>query len=116
MRFHQAWTSAAAALCVLSGAAFADVTVSHSNDPTVMMGSQMASLLGAEHKAFDTLPDKMLTAMAVGPKVVAAAPQKAAKADKKPALQNPVLVSYSADWLMSLASIVYNWHVVTAIR
>lgn len=105
MRFHQAWTSAAAALCVLSGAAFADVTVSHSNDPTVLMGSQMASLLGAEHKAFDTLPEEMLTAMAVGPKVVAPVaqkPVKAAKADKKAELQNPVLISYTADWLMAL--------------
>ena len=34
MRLHQCWTRAALALCVLSGAAFADVTVSQSNDPT----------------------------------------------------------------------------------
>ena len=105
MRFHQAWTSATAALCVLSGAAFADVTVSHSNDPTTLMGSQMASLLGAEHKAFDALPDAKLTAMAVGPKVTEPAPkpagEKSAKAIKKPALQNPVLINYTADWLMS---------------
>lgn len=107
MHFHQAWTSAAAALCVLSGAAFADVTVSHSNDPTLLMGSQMASLFGAEHKAFDALPEEKLTAMAVGPKVVAPEkPAKAAKAEKpaaaeKPALQSPVLISYSADWLMA---------------
>lgn len=104
MRFHQAWTSAAAALCVLSGAAFADVTVSQSNDPTLLMGSQMASLFGAEHKAVDALPEEKLTAMAVGPKVVKPvqdAPVKAAKVDKKPALQNPVLISYSADWLMA---------------
>lgn len=104
MRFHQAWTSAAAALCVLSGAAFADVTVSHSNDPTSLMGSQMASLLGAEHKAFDALPEGKLTAMAVGPKVVvpdAQKPAKAAKVNKKTELQNPVLISYTADWLMA---------------
>ncbi|WP_054005678.1 cell wall hydrolase [Cypionkella psychrotolerans] len=104
MRFHQAWTSAAAALCVLSGAAFADVTVSHSNDPTLLMGSQMASLFGAEHKAFDALPEGKLTAMAVGPKAVvpeAQKPVKAAKADKKTELQNPVLISYTADWLMA---------------
>ncbi len=110
MHLHQAWTGAAAAFCVLSGAAFADVTVSHSNDPTLLMGSQMASLFGAEHKAFDALPEEKLTAMAVGPKVVAPAkPAKAEKAAKaetpdaaeKPALQAPVLISYSADWLMA---------------
>ena len=104
MRFHQAWTSAAAALCVLSGAAFADVTVSQSNDPTALMGSQMASLFGAEHKAFDALPEGKLTAMAVGPKVVVPQtqkPAKAAKADKKIELPNPVLISYTADWLMA---------------
>ncbi|MES2436149.1 MAG: cell wall hydrolase [Pseudomonadota bacterium] len=103
MRFHQAWTSAAAALCVLSGAAFADVTVSHSNDPTLLMGSQMASLFGAEHKAFDALPEGKLTAMAVGPKaeIPAAQPAKVAKAEKKADLQNPVLISYTADWLMA---------------
>lgn len=104
MRFHQAWTNAVVALCVLSGAAFADVTVSHSNDPTLLMGSQMASLFGAEHKAFDALPEGKLTAMAVGPKVVTPAapkPLKAAKADKKTKLQNPVLVSYTADWLLA---------------
>ncbi|MFC3182577.1 cell wall hydrolase [Cypionkella sinensis] len=103
MRFHQAWTSAAAALCVLSGAAFADVTVSHSNDPSLLMGSQMASLFGAEHQAFDALPEGKLTAMAVGPKVATpvAEKPKAAKADEKAALQNPVLVSYSPEWLMA---------------
>ena len=102
MRFHQAWTSAAAALCVLSGAAFADVTVSHSNDPTLLMGSQMASLLGAEHKAFDALPEGKLTAMAVGPKAPEPQkPAKVAKADKKTEIKNPVLISYTADWLMA---------------
>ncbi|GLS88890.1 cell wall hydrolase [Cypionkella aquatica] len=114
MRFHQVWTSAAAAACVLSGAAFADVTVSQSNDPSLLMGAQMASLLGAEHRAVDSLPEAKLTAMAVGPKAVETAPVKAAKAQIKAekaakaapalqnaALQNPVLISYSSDWLMA---------------
>ncbi|KAF0173087.1 MAG: cell wall hydrolase SleB [Rhodobacteraceae bacterium] len=97
MRFHQAWTTAVVAACVLSGAAYADVTVSHSNDPTSLIGTQFATLLGAEHKAVDALPEAKLTAMAVGPKVE---PKKPAKADKKkPGVQAPVLIEYSPEWL-----------------
>ena len=86
MRFHQAWTSAAAALCVLSGAAFADVTVSHSNDPTLLMGSQMASLFGAEHKAFDALPEGEVDGdggRAKGCRARRAESRRRRKADKK---------------------------------
>ncbi|MDB5661226.1 MAG: cell wall hydrolase [Cypionkella sp.] len=104
MRIHQAWTSAAAALWVLSGAAFADVTVSHSNDPTLLMGSQMASLFGAERKAVDALPEARLTAMAVGPKAavpVIAKPMKVQKIANQAVLQNPILISYSVEWLQS---------------
>ena len=102
MRFHQAWTTAAAAACVLCGAAYADVTVSQSNDPTSLIGTQFATLLGAEHKAVDALPEAKLTAMAVGPKVE---PQKPAKADKKKAgVQAPVLIEYSPEWLYSQAA------------
>lgn len=104
MRFHQAWTNALAALCVLSGAAFADVTVSHSNDPTLLIGTQFASLLGAEHRAVDALPEATQTAMAMGPKTVAPVVAPAVKVAKaaKPALKAPMLIEYTPEWLASL--------------
>ena len=47
----QTWTRSLALLFVLSGAAFADVTVSQSNDPTASLGGQLSALLGAERNA-----------------------------------------------------------------
>lgn len=90
MRLHQFWTSSLLALGVLNGAAFAEVTVSQSNDPTVLIGQQFASLMGAEHSAVDALPTAKLNALATGPK---------APVRKKPG--GPVLIEYSTQWLMS---------------
>ena len=109
MRLHQAWALAVAALCALSGAAVAEVTVSHSNDPTSLMSSQFASLFGAEHQAVGALPSDRLQKLVAGPKVVAAKaendPVKANLAAtysiQKPRLQAPVVVQYSKDWLES---------------
>ncbi len=98
MRLHQAWTNALAALCVLSGAAYADVTVSRSNDPTSLIGTQFASLFGAEHKTVDAISDAKLTAMAVGPK---SEPQTSGRKAGKPAA--PKLIEYSAAWLYTQA-------------
>lgn len=81
MRLHQTWTTALFALSVLSGAAFAEVTVSQSNDPTANIGQTFASLLGAEHKAVDALPEARLNALATGP----AKPKPAAEETAKPA-------------------------------
>lgn len=75
MRLHQIWTTTLLAVGVLSGAAFAEVTVSQSNDPSANMGEALASLLGAEHKAVDALPKAKRTALATGP----AAPKPVAK-------------------------------------
>jgi spore germination cell wall hydrolase CwlJ-like protein len=66
MRLHHIWTSALIALTVQSGAAFAEVTVSQSNEPQVVLGQQFRSLLGAEHKTIDALPEAELTALATG--------------------------------------------------
>ncbi len=99
MRLHQVWTSALLALVVLSGAANADVTVSHANDPSQLMGQQFASLLGAEYSAFAALPEARRTALAVGPKVEPNIP--VAKIQK---LKAPVLINYSEDWLMAQPS------------
>ncbi len=69
MRLHTGWMLGAIAAVILNGAAFADVTVSHSNDPTAAIGGQMAMLLGAERQALDALPEQKLKELAVGPKV-----------------------------------------------
>ena len=92
MRLHQIGTSALLALSVLSGAAFAEVTVSQSNDPTALIGQQFASLMGAEHSAVEALPAAKLNALATGPKIT----------PKKVQPGQPVLIEYSAQWLMSL--------------
>ncbi len=92
MRLHLCRTIAAAAMVVLSGAAFADVTVSQSNDPTSLMGEQFASLFETEHETVNALPDARLTAVANGTLNAAAKP--------KPGL--PGVVDYSDAWLASL--------------
>lgn len=53
-------------MMTLSGAAFADVTVSQSNDPTVLIGEQLTSLFGAEHTAMNAMPEAQLSALANG--------------------------------------------------
>ena len=57
MRLHQSWTTAFIALIVLTGAAFAEVTVSQSNDPKAVIGQEFRALLGAEHKTLGALPE-----------------------------------------------------------
>lgn len=66
MRLHLYRAVVAATMIALSGAAFADVTVSQSNDPTALIGEQFASLFGAEHKAVNALPEAQLSALASG--------------------------------------------------
>lgn len=95
MRLHTGWVLGAIAAVILNGAAFADVTVSHSNDPTAAVGTQMAALLGAEKQALDALPAQKLTELAVGPEV-----QTKTTRGKKAA---PAQIEYSADWLMAQA-------------
>ena len=90
MRLHLSRTVAAMAMTVLTGAAFADVTVSQSNTPANAMGAQFASLLEAEHETVNALPEAKLSALANGPE----APEAG-----KPA--KPVLVDYTDAWLAS---------------
>ncbi len=96
MRLHTLWAIALMALNGLTGAAFADVTVSQSNDPKIEIGLQFAALMGAEHQTVAALPAAKLNALATGPLV--ARP----KADTKAKPEEPLLIGYSADWLMSL--------------
>ncbi len=91
MRLHLRRTMASMALIVLTGAAFADVTVSQSNTPTNAMGAQFASLFEAEHETVNALAEAQLAALARGPEIVK--PGKAAK---------PVLIAYTDDWLATL--------------
>ena len=92
MRLHLCRTIAAAALVVLSGAAFADVTVSQSNDPTTLIGEQFASLFEVEHEAVNAVPDTRLSALANG--LLRSSPAK------KPG--DPSIIEYSDAWLAVL--------------
>ncbi|MES2844170.1 MAG: cell wall hydrolase [Pseudomonadota bacterium] len=92
MCLRTGWAGGVFALVALSGAAFADVTVSQSNDPTGAIGGQMASVLGAEHKTLDALPQAKLDALAEGPAIAT---------KKKTAA--PV-VRYDEAWLAALPS------------
>lgn len=100
MRLHQCWTRAAEVISVgafvlLTGAAFADVTVSQSNDPTQSIVTQFASLLGAEHDAIDAMPQARLTALANGPEASARRPAVTAEAT----VVAPVVIDYTDVWL-----------------
>jgi spore germination cell wall hydrolase CwlJ-like protein len=58
LRIH--WISSLVGLFILHGTAFADVTVSHSNEPTASIGGSMTALLGQEHLALGGLSSKQL--------------------------------------------------------
>ncbi len=88
MRLHLCQTIATVVAIASSGAAFAEVKVSQSNDPTVLMGDQFASLFGAERDVVNALPVAEQTALAVGPQAPAG----------KPAGE-PALMEYSDAWL-----------------
>ncbi len=96
MRLLQIWTRAALALAILSGAAFADVTLSQSNDPTARIEGQMAALFGAEHSAIRGLSGGKLIALATGP----AAKVKIIKG----AVLEPVLIRYDDAWLSQFSA------------
>jgi Cell Wall Hydrolase len=92
MRLHLCRTIAAAALVVLSGAAFADVTVSQSNDPTTLIGEQFTSLFEAEHDTVNAMPNVRLSALANGSLRSGTA--------KEPG--DPSVIEYSDAWLAGL--------------
>ncbi len=94
MNLRQIWAGAAIALTVLSGAGFAEVTVSQSNDPTANLAGAISSMLGAEHKMVAAIPDQQLASLAKG----ADAPAARAKKGKAGDL---TLLSYDAAWLAS---------------
>lgn len=97
MRLHQIWTAAILALGLHSGAAFAEVTVSQSNDPKLLLGAQFASLMDAEHATLDAMPEGQRTALATGP--AKPLPNTAKRKDKTGA---PVALSYTEAFLAGL--------------
>lgn len=66
MTMHQIWAAALVALAVQSGATFADVTLSTSNDPAAAIGSSFSAVLGAEKTTVAALTNEERTALAVG--------------------------------------------------
>ena len=91
MRLHLCRAFAVVALSALSGAAFADVTVSQSNDPTTLIADQFASLFGAEHYAVNAVPEAQLSALANG-----------AAAAKPAAGTLPAVIEYTDAYLATL--------------
>lgn len=91
MNLRQIWAAAAVALLTLSGAGFAEVTVSQSNDPTANLAGAISAMLGAEHRTVVALPDTQLASLAAGPDAWA---RKGKAADMS-------LIRYDAAWLAS---------------
>lgn len=89
MRLRHIWAMAATAALAQGGAAFADVTVSHSNSPAMGMSEQIATLMGAEHATVGAMPRGRLAALATGP------------AKKKPTAEVTAL-SYTDGFLHSI--------------
>jgi hypothetical protein len=98
MRLHTGWITGAIAAVILNGAAFADVTVSQSNDPTAAMGGTLGTLLGAERQALNAIPEGRLTELAVGPKIETRT--TSGKGGGKPAA--PSVIRYDDVWLAAM--------------
>jgi spore germination cell wall hydrolase CwlJ-like protein len=98
MRLQTGWITGAIAAVILNGAAFADVTVSQSNDPTAAMGGTLGTLLGTERQALNAIPEGRLTELAVGPKIETRT--TTGKAQGKPAA--PSVIRYDDAWLATL--------------
>lgn len=96
-------------LCILSGAALAEVTVSQSNDPQAMAGGRLAELLNAERAALrGVAPERILLASAAPP---AAGTALAEAMTARPRLHAATL-RYDPAWLDSLPKATGGpeWH------
>lgn len=91
MTMHQIWIAALVALTVQSGATFADVTLSTSNDPKTVIGSPFSAVLGAEKTTVAALTSEERTALAVG-KMTGAKTQTSAKMSD---------MAHTIEWLMA---------------
>lgn len=102
MRLLQGWTTALAATVALSGAAFADVTVSQSNDPAITLGGQMTSLLGMERTAMGQVAPARLAALADGVQIKRPSAKREAKKAGLPEISTPNLIRYDNSFLDAL--------------
>ena len=91
MRILLTWARSILVLLALSGTAYADTTVSQSNDPTASVDTRLSMLLGQEHTAFTAVASTRLQAITTPVARAGAAPDDAAKA-----------VQYSDTWLAEL--------------
>ena len=81
------WMGSAFLLLLLAGGVRAEMTVSQSNDPTALLGGNLAALLGQEHATLGTVSGARLKAIVATP---AAGRKKAPE------------VTYDEAWLSSL--------------
>lgn len=95
MHVSHRWTGAFVALMVLSGAAFAEVTVSTATNPTAALSAEFASLMNTEHATMNTIEVEDLSAVATGPKPLD--PQNSMAS--QPAA--PKAIDYTYQWLMT---------------
>lgn len=102
MRLHHIWTAAILALGLHFGAAFAEVTVSQSNDPKLAMGAQFASLMDAEHATLGALAEGQRSALATGSMTPAPKKSKAGKTKTKAKAAEPMALSYTHAFLAGL--------------
>jgi spore germination cell wall hydrolase CwlJ-like protein len=92
MTKHQIWIAAALALFVQSGATFAEVSLSTSNDSQAALSASFGALLGAEKTTHGALSGAEKAALATGPDAAKPFGQK-----------KDASISYSAAWLMEQA-------------
>ncbi len=102
MHVSHRWTGAVLAFAVLTGAAFAEVTVSTATNPTASLGAEFSSLMNVEHATVVALATEELSAIARGPKPQVA-PQLAARAAAPAEETTPGVlpVEYSFTWLLA---------------
>lgn len=90
MKMHQIWMAAATALLVQSGATFAEVQLSTSNDPNAALSASFGALLGAEKSTHDALSEADKVALATGP-----------EAGSVFGAKKSAEIEYTAAWLMA---------------
>ncbi len=98
MKQHLIWMAAALALSVQTGASFADVMISTSNDPSAEFSASLGALMGAEKSTRDALSSAEIAALATGPQA----------ATKRFGGQNKAGIAYTAEWLMSQPPVPKN--------
>ena len=105
MNVSYRWIGAVMALGFLTGAAFAEVTVSSATNPTASLGTEFASLMKTEHATVVALATDELSEIARGPK---AAANTMASAKANGAAPAGLQVEYTYAWLMAQSALADN--------